>query len=265
MQNYKTVEEKAAEWNISPRQVQNLCRKGVVEGAIKRVGAWFIPDDVPIPTKNTKSDAHPFEFVGTRKIIFDSAIELFTLHGYENVSIKDIADKVGIRQSTIYNHFKSKQDILDTIYNYYCHYYLADRPSLEDMEPVLRDGSLMDIIKRIRYSFKEDYEQRMSDITKIVFRRNAIDDRAREIAQSLTVKEGINYVEAVFNRAIEIGRLAAFDTHAMAVFINSIGIFRLYNWIMDPSPENAIKLTEDEHTLYQYAITLITDLNPPAN
>ena len=40
------------------------------------------------------------------------AKRLFAKHGYEGVSMRDIAGSVGIRQSAIYNHFPSKQHLL---------------------------------------------------------------------------------------------------------------------------------------------------------
>lgn len=261
MQNYRTVEEKATEWNLSSRHVEFLCRNGKVEGAQKHAGVWFIPGDAPSPAKNSKSNAGDFNFVGTKNQIFNTAIELFMRNGFDNVSLRDIADKVGIRQSTIYNHFKSKQELLNAIYNFYCHYYLKDRPSLEDMEIKLKSVRLINIIRLIRYDFNEAYEQKMSDITKIIFQRIGIDERAREISKSLMIDEGIKYVEAVFNRGIEHGRFAPFDTHAMAVFINSVRIFTLYNWILDPLYDNMMKLMEDEQVLYKYAATFIKDLS----
>lgn len=260
MQDYKTVEEKAVEWNITPRHIQYLCRTGKLEGAIKRAGSWFIPVDMPTPAKNSKSGIEDFNFVGTKKRVFDSAIELFMLNGFNNVGIKNIANKAGIRQSTLYNHFKSKYEILDTIYNFYYYYYLKDRCSLENIEDILQKGTLMDIIGYIRYNFKDNYLQKMSDITKIIFQRIGIDDRANKIAKSLIVDEGVKYVEDVFNRAVQIGRLAPFDTHAMAVFINSTRIFTLYNWIVDP--DNMTKLLEDEQTLYMNATKYIKDIKP---
>lgn len=264
MQNYKTVEERAAEWNISTRHIQYLCRMGKVEGAMKRGGVWFIPEDTPIPAKNTKSDAKSFMFVGTRKRIFDSAVNLFMLKGFNNVRLRDIAGSVGIRQSTIYNHFKSKQEILDTIYDYYCYYFLKDRPSLEDMELKLQNESLMDIIMSIRYEFKEDYLENISDITKIIFQRVGIDDRANDIVRSLMVEEGISYVETIFDKAVKMGRFAEVDAHDMAVFISSVRIFTLFIWITDPSPESLAKMAEDEMVLYEYAAGTVKDLKPPA-
>lgn len=260
MQNYETAEEKAAEWDVTPRHVQYLCRTGKINGAIKRAGVWFIPDNTATPVKNTKANAQSFQFIGTKKKIFESAIELFMLRGFNDISLRDIAESVGIQQSTIYNHFNTKQEILDTIYDFYCRHYTKNRPGSDEMDNIIREGSLMDIMNSIRYDFEEDYLQKMSDITKIIFQRMNIDGRAREIAKSLFVDEGIKYVEDVFKRAVEIGRLAPFNTHAIAVLINSVRMFTLCNWLVDPSPCNMDKLLRDEQTLYGYAAGFIKDL-----
>lgn len=51
----------------------------------------------------------------TRDQILDAALELFSVKGYEATSISQIADAVGIRKASLYSHFASKQDILDTL------------------------------------------------------------------------------------------------------------------------------------------------------
>lgn len=263
MMNYKTVAEKASEWNTSTRHLQYLCKKGSIKGAVKKAGVWFIPDDASIPVQYSKSDGKQFHFVGTKKKIFECAIELFKSKGFELVSIKDIADDVGITQSSMYNHFKSKQEILDTIYDFYCYYFHKDLPSFEDIEIVLQNGSLVDILRSTTFVYHADYARQMSSIIPIVFYRCAIDERAKEIIQSLMIESGVKIVEAVFDRAVEIGRLAPMDTHAMAVFINSIKLYSLHIWIADPSPGTSAEMREDEISLYRHAVRLLTDLKFP--
>ncbi|MBQ9026884.1 MAG: TetR/AcrR family transcriptional regulator [Methanobrevibacter sp.] len=51
--------------------------------------------------------------------IFEISIELFSEYGYDGVSIRQIAKKVGIKESSIYNHYKSKESILDAILEFY--------------------------------------------------------------------------------------------------------------------------------------------------
>lgn len=51
----------------------------------------------------------------TKERIWKEALTLFSKYGYEGVSVKAIASAVGIKDSSLYNHYKSKQEIFDTI------------------------------------------------------------------------------------------------------------------------------------------------------
>ncbi|MBT2534008.1 TetR/AcrR family transcriptional regulator [Arthrobacter sp. ISL-48] len=50
-----------------------------------------------------------------RDEILDAAAELFTTQGFASTSTRSIADAVGIRQSSLYHHFKTKDDILEDL------------------------------------------------------------------------------------------------------------------------------------------------------
>lgn len=51
----------------------------------------------------------------TKQRILDVSLDLFSISGFEGVSVKQIADQVGIKDSSLYKHFKSKQEIFDTL------------------------------------------------------------------------------------------------------------------------------------------------------
>lgn len=51
----------------------------------------------------------------TKERIIDEALSLFAVNGYKGTSVKNIANAVGIKDSSLYKHFKSKQEILDHI------------------------------------------------------------------------------------------------------------------------------------------------------
>lgn len=51
----------------------------------------------------------------TRELIMETALDMFSKKGYAAVSMRDIAAAVGIRASSLYYHFKSKQDIFDAV------------------------------------------------------------------------------------------------------------------------------------------------------
>ena len=251
---YKTVDEKAVEWGVTIRHVQYLCRKEKIDGAVKRAGAWFIPDDAPNPLKNTKENDKPFMFIGTKKSIFDNSIKLFTQKGYENVSINDIADSVGVRQSAVYNHFNSKQEILDTIYGFYYHHWILNRPNMDYFESLLKDGSTaVDIItKGFIYAFEDHILEQMSDVVKIIMQRVSTDPKATELFKKLLLEEGIAFVENGLNLAVKAGRFNPFDTHTISVLINCARLYTLLWWMTGPSDEVRKKLDKDEMAMYEF-------------
>lgn len=57
--------------------------------------------------------------MNTKERIIEKSLTLFSTHGYTAVTVRDIAAAVGIKASSLYNHFDSKQEIFDTIVNKY--------------------------------------------------------------------------------------------------------------------------------------------------
>lgn len=53
--------------------------------------------------------------MSTKERITEEALTLFAEKGYKGTSVKNIADAVGIKDASLYNHFKSKQEIFDSI------------------------------------------------------------------------------------------------------------------------------------------------------
>ena len=51
----------------------------------------------------------------TKKLILDKSLDFFSNHGYSGASIRQIARAVGVRESAIYNHYKSKEEIFSAI------------------------------------------------------------------------------------------------------------------------------------------------------
>ncbi|NMM52281.1 TetR/AcrR family transcriptional regulator [Paenibacillus aquistagni] len=54
-----------------------------------------------------------------RNEILDAADELFAQKGFDGTSTNDILEKVGIARGTLYYHFKSKEEILDSLIERY--------------------------------------------------------------------------------------------------------------------------------------------------
>jgi len=62
-------------------------------------------ENIPTTTSNTKER------------IFEASVNLFSQKGYDAVSMREIGREVGIRESSIYNHYKNKEAILESIIN----------------------------------------------------------------------------------------------------------------------------------------------------
>ncbi|MEU3299323.1 MULTISPECIES: TetR/AcrR family transcriptional regulator [unclassified Streptomyces] len=52
----------------------------------------------------------------TRQRIQDVALELFAEHGYEKTSLREIAEKLEVTKAALYYHFKTKEDIVISIF-----------------------------------------------------------------------------------------------------------------------------------------------------
>ncbi|UGT59457.1 TetR/AcrR family transcriptional regulator [Nocardia asteroides] len=51
----------------------------------------------------------------TKDAIRDAALELFSAKGFEQTSLREVADVVGITKASLYYHYASKQDLLGAI------------------------------------------------------------------------------------------------------------------------------------------------------
>jgi AcrR family transcriptional regulator len=68
----------------------------------------------------------PIAEAGTRARIQQVALQLFTDNGYEATSLREIAEHLGVTKAALYYHFKTKDDIIDSL--------VADRGSrIEDL------------------------------------------------------------------------------------------------------------------------------------
>ena len=51
----------------------------------------------------------------TKERILEEALKLFSQSGYMGTSMNDIAAELGVTKAALYKHYKSKQEILESI------------------------------------------------------------------------------------------------------------------------------------------------------
>ena len=75
--------------------------------------------------------------IATTRAILDQAADLFARNGYDGVSLRDIARAAGIQESSIYNHFSGKAEILEKLYDEFILYVPQTRPSEDALDAML--------------------------------------------------------------------------------------------------------------------------------
>ena len=168
------------------------------------------------------------ELSGTKELIFDTFIEMTSTFGYENVSMRDIANKVGIKVASIYNHFDTKAKILEFAYDYYVKRQYDNRKPVDEMKKMIETATADEMVTTFLYRFYSDDQKRyarMILITKIIYMRLFQDPIANSIFAE-QFENNSEHVIAVLKHGIEVGRMdASFDIDTFAdVLIGAVTI-----------------------------------------
>ena len=105
----------------------------------------------------------------TKDKIFDAALDLFSKKGYDSVSVRIIASEVGIKESSIYNHYSSKKDILMSILNYFEEYFKGNPLDDENIRKLLEENP-EEFYHQGSEMFKQQiFEEKILKIMKLIF------------------------------------------------------------------------------------------------
>ena len=62
------------------------------------------------------SEARSAAAVDKRRIILDAAVRVFARQGFHACRVSDIADEAGVAYGLVYHYFRSKDEVLDTLF-----------------------------------------------------------------------------------------------------------------------------------------------------
>lgn len=152
----------------------------------------------------------------TKQKILDAALDLFSEHGYEATSVSQIADEVGIRKASVYSHFASKQDILEsliqeTMKDYKWHSVFSENP--KDKKDLDTESVIQMIVGQIRYILHEPAISKGRKMLTIEQFRNPM------LAKLMTKQNYTNVMQfftALINVLTEQGKLSGDDPEIMA-------------------------------------------------
>lgn len=161
----------------------------------------------------------------TKEKIFDVAIDLFSKKGYDSVSIREIGRKVGIRESSIYNHYKNKEDILDSILDFF-----INELSEGELDPSEIEESLTMDIESFYHIGSEMFKSKVSNpkilkIWRIIIMEMFKNDKIKEFFQKEMLDGPLHVWELIFSVMIKKGLIRDIDPKVLAKEYFSYGIY----------------------------------------
>lgn len=168
----------------------------------------------------------------TKQRILDIAIDLFAEKDYNSVTIREIAKVVGIKGSSIYNHFESKEEILDAILGYHMSasntvfegYFeaaeISSRIEHASIEEVLLSSMLT--------SFQFMEFPNMDKIFKILSKEQLNNDKIREFFLKEYIVRPREELEKIFQELIVKDMVKQRDAKLLAAEFHGYVIYKFY-------------------------------------
>ena len=175
----------------------------------------------------------------TKDKILDVSIDLFSEYGYDGVSIRRIASEVGIRESSIYNHYPNKQSILKAILDYYVEEMVSDEIPIEEASLNLDIG--------FDYFYKAGCdafltklnEDKMMKITRLFFIESYHNDEVKTFLKDAIIEAPIYGWMDLFNLMKEKNLIKRdCDVRQLSESFFYYGMFLLYNHFIINYPED---------------------------
>lgn len=133
----------------------------------------------------------------TKDKIFDAAASLFSRKGYNGVSMREIAREVGIKESSIYNHYKNKEEILSSLFDYLVESLKKVRPSVGEIEGMLDYMSVEDVFKQLIIALGRSLNGTLDSIARIVYTEQFRNEQAKKIMMENLLEEPSRFIGCV--------------------------------------------------------------------
>ena len=105
------------------------------------------------------------------------------------MSVRDIAREAGIKESSVYNHFSSKEDILESLYRKFIEYVPQTRPSDEALEAMHTVMQPEEIFKNILFHAGQNAGGTLANTAMVINQENLKSQRAADMDYRYVVQE----------------------------------------------------------------------------
>lgn len=190
----------------------------------------------------------------TKEIILQEALTLFSTRGYEAVGVREIAKAVGIKESSIYKHYKNKQDIFECIFEEMKNRYaqiedalgmpVGDNENIVEQYKTIEETKLLYLAENLFLFFmKDDFAGKFRKMLTVEQYRSPLAGRTY---REYFLQAPIAYQSALFKGLMEQGVFvkADPDTAAMHFFAPIFMLMIKYDNSLDQLEEGLKELKQ---------------------
>lgn len=185
----------------------------------------------------------------TKDKIFDTALDLFSKKGYDSVSVRTIASEVGIKESSIYNHYSSKKDILMSILTYFEEYFKGNPLYDENIRKLLEENP-EEFYHQGSEMFKQQiFEEKILKIMKLIFVQMYQIDEVKEFFLREILGGSTDFWSDVFEILIQKNVIGSdCNPNKLAEMYFGFSMFKLWEIFLkyDDFPKAEIEIMFDE-------------------
>lgn len=162
----------------------------------------------------------------TKEKIMQVAMKLFSEEGFDAVSVRRIASEVGIVNSALYKHFKSKMDILKEIIED------AKKRFLNECSTLDLDVQSVEDVKKICFTM---FSYNVNDDWIVMFRRLLLIEQykmpeLKAIYKEFFIDQRVKFQSELFKAFMEQGLMKENDPYCLAIELYSpFYMYHLYN------------------------------------
>lgn len=182
----------------------------------------------------------------TRQKILDISLDLFSQKGYSAVSIRDICKHVGIKESSVYYHFKNKQTIFDVLLDKFSKIAKGMMSQLEN-NFTDKQSSFLNGIDSVSNYFFEQYlmDDFCNKVIRMMFIEQFNNENVRKLYQYWLMDEPLNFQGKIFSVLMSTGIISKCDNEYLAVKYYAPIYFYAQKWLFNG------KLTEENKASFR--------------
>lgn len=162
-----------------------------------------------------------FGMDGTKWRIFCCSVHYFAEYDYSSMSMRKIADEVGIKAASIYNHFPSKDAILEQMYDCLAQ-SISATPTLDDLLPMVEQLPPREVLQRTHHYFPAPLQGLLSKVILVCSKMMRSDPRADKLINAMLIDRPRLVITTLLQCMVDAGRIQPLDIGAFAeLYINS--------------------------------------------